>query len=170
MAYENRRAWAQVFLTDGSVVAGEVPRDLTDNSLLYTLPVVEGLFTEVQAGNYITQPGKSGLSPLTYNLSLVSVYAGLIGGTFKEYSFEMEEILETQGEPDVVLLHAECTGMLRRSELATFTMGAQEVRGVNLEYRLDVYKLTVGANVAHDIDIPNKVFRQNGEDIFPQFT
>lgn len=168
MPYNNRRAWSEVTLASGLRVAGEIPRgSLTDDTLAYTLPPLEGQITEVQAGNYAAQPAKSGIGPLNLSMSFVSAYAGMLGGLFKDYSFEIEEILETYGEPDTPVLTVEATGMLLRAELATFTMGAQEVRGINLNYRLSVYKLQQEGNVTWDIDIPNKIFQHLGEDIFP---
>ena len=99
---------------------------------------------------------------------MVSARAALMGGIWKEYSFEIDEHLETPGETTVVQSF-EATGRLRRVDPGTFTMGAQEVRPVTFEYRLSRYRL-IKAGVAEpvwDIDIPNKVFKQLGEDIFP---
>ena len=171
MAYSRRRAWARVTLDDGSRVVGQIPNgaSLTDDTLAYTLPPLEGLLTEVQAGNYMAQPAPSGLAVMNLALSLVTVKAALLGGIFKTYSFEIEEDLESAGQPSVVVLSAECTGILQRAGLATFTMGAQEVRGINLNYRLDVFKLQEAdvADPTWDIDVPKKRFYHLGEPIFP---
>ena len=171
MAYGDRRAWATITLADGSRVTGQIPNggSLTDNTLAYTLPPMEALVQEIQAGNYISQPALAGLSPLTGSFSFVSSRAALLGGIWKEYSWEIEEDLETAGQP-IVVQSVEMTGKLRRVDLGTFTMGAQEVRAVQLEYRLDRYKLMqpAASDPVWDIDIPNKIFRQLGEDIFPQ--
>ncbi len=176
MPYQKRRAWAKITLDDGSVVTGEIANgdELTDDTLSYTLPDMEVVLAEIQAGNYMNDFAASGLAALTLAMSLVSAYAALLGGLNKLYSFEIEELLETPGDPSstTVVQTAECGGILRRVSPGTFTMGGSEIRPTTLEYRLRRYKLEqagIGAAM-WDIDIDKKIFQHMGEDIFPTFS
>ena len=167
----NLRKFARITLEEGTVVPAELANNSEITAQVQDVTYPEIAVAELNApGDKADYPLTGKLQPMNLVMVMTSIHAALLAGVGKEYSFEYEETLVTPRSASRPMLTMDVTGILLRTNLANLNLANDEIRPVTYNYRLLAYKLVKGDvdEPVYDIDIPARIYRQNGEDMFPE--
>ena len=167
----NLRKFARITLEAGTAVPAELANNSDITAQVQDVTYPEIAVAELNAGGAKADyPITGKLQPMNLVMIMTSIHAGLLAGVGKEYSFEYEETLVTPRSTTRPMLTMDVTGILLRTNFNNLNLANDEIRPVTYNYRLLAYKLVKGdvAEPIYDIDIPAGIYRQNGEDMFPE--
>ena len=166
--------FATVTLTEGSQEDGELA-DGTEITVIvtgYTLPAPQMNVRETRAGGKMPWARRGSMPALTFDVTVVSVYAAIVSALYEEVTWTIVERLENERPlPDTSLTHT-ITGKLFVPTPSARNLEADEIRNVALSYRVNAYK-QVKTNVTNpiwDIDQAANRYGHNGKDIFTGLT